>query len=152
MFARLAEFARSTLFLDVATLKVCALRKLQFFMILTTTMPKRCFVRILKGKLCSQRWRGGLQSEMAVFGSLLDTEMERGRESRSRVSKNISLYFHFHLSISAPVWEKNIFYFGSVSSQGESQGEFFNSPPDSQRGHNPRSKLLRSRVQVQFQT
>merc|ERR1719150_1450489 len=36
------------------------------------------------------RWRGGLQSEMAVFGSLLDTEMERGRESRSRVRAKVS--------------------------------------------------------------
>ena len=88
----------------------------KFFMISTTTMPKRCFVRILKRKLCSKRWRGGLQSEMAVFGSLLDTEMERGRESRSRVRKNISLYFHFYLSISAPVWGKKSFWFCLIPS------------------------------------
>ena len=53
----------------------------------STTLPQWLFVKLLKRKLCSKRWRGGLQSEMAVFGSLLDTEMERGRESRSRVRK-----------------------------------------------------------------
>ena len=48
---------------------------------------------------------------MAVFGSLLDTEMERGRESRSRVRKNISLYFPFlSLLISSRVRKKIVFF------------------------------------------
>ena len=89
MFARLAEFARFNPFFGCCNLKSMRIAQIavKFFMISTTSMPKRCDVRILKRKLCSKRWRGGLQSEMAVFGSLLDTEMERGRESRSRVRK-----------------------------------------------------------------